>query len=437
MKIKTLHITNAYHQTSGGISVFYRALIEAANRRGRSIRLVVPGEETKVEDIGEYGRIYTVAAPRSPIFDRRYRILLPHSYLPPFRGALRRILEDEKPDLIEVCDKYSVSWLAGLIRRGRLGRNLMRAANRPILVGMNCERMDDNVGAFITRSAVGKRLSRFYLGNLYIPLFDFHIANSQYTAEELRNAMVDRHERQIHVCPMGANVREFAEARPSEESRSQLLARFNGNDQTKLLLYAGRMSPEKNMGLLIEMMMELANDKTFDFRLIAAGSGPLADWFQSESNRHLPERVYVSSHIQDRGTLADLYANCDAFVHPNPREPFGIAPLEAMAANLPLIAPRSGGVLSYADETNAWLAEPTGEQFAVAARSIFSDPAARKDKLAQARWTAQQYCWENVTSRFFSLYDDLYQGFPSLRFARNAFPRPSSGVSHEKAHEKV
>src|SRR5262245_3341131 len=220
MKIKTLHITNAYHQTSGGISVFYRALIDAANQRRRLIRLVVPGEETKVEDIGEYGRIYTIAAPRAPIFDRRYRILSPQSYMPPFRGALRRILEDERPHLIEVCDKYSVSWLAGLLRRRWLGRKWMAAANRPILVGMNCERMDDNVSAFITRSVVGKRLSRFYLGNFYIPLFDFHIANSQYTAEELRHAMVDRHERQIHICPMGANVREFSDARPSEETRN-------------------------------------------------------------------------------------------------------------------------------------------------------------------------------------------------------------------------
>src|SRR5262249_38675632 len=163
-------------------------------------------------------------------------------------------------------------------------------------------------------------------------------------------------DRQIHVCPMGANVRAFAEARPSEQSRNILLARFNGNDRTRLLLYAGRMSPEKNVGLLIEMMMRLTAYKGLDFRLIVAGSGPLAEWVEKESNRRLPERVHVSKHITDPGALADLYVNCDAFAHPNPREPFGIAPLEAMAANLPLIAPRSGGVLSYADETNAWLA---------------------------------------------------------------------------------
>jgi hypothetical protein len=32
LAIKTLHITNHYHPTSGGIRIFYRALLEAADR---------------------------------------------------------------------------------------------------------------------------------------------------------------------------------------------------------------------------------------------------------------------------------------------------------------------------------------------------------------------------------------------------------------------
>ncbi len=42
--------------------------------------------------------------------------------------------------------------------------------------------------------------------------------------------------------------------------------------------------------------------------------------------------VTYLGHEADRRRLADLYANVDVFLHPNPREPFGIAPLEAMAS---------------------------------------------------------------------------------------------------------
>jgi len=420
MAIKTLHITNAYHQTSGGIRAFYRALLEAANRRGRLMRLVVPGERSEVEEVGSCGRIYHVAARRAILFDNRYRLLMPPTYLPPFRGELWRILRDERPDLIEVCDKYSVHWLAGLLRRG-----LIPGLRRPPLVGMSCERMDDNVEAFLGRSRTGQLWSRLYLGYSYIPFFDYHIANSSYTGAELRDAMRTRHERPVYVRPMGVEIDDFARARRSEKSRQNLIAEAGGDARTKLLLYAGRLSPEKNVPLLVEMIERLPGD----FLLIVAGNGPLADWLENEARIRAPGRVRLLGHIGDRAKLLSLYADCDAFIHPNPREPFGIAPLEAMAAGLPLVAPNAGGVLSYADETNAWLAEPSGESFAAAARAIFNDPATRKDRLAQARWTAQQYQWRVVTDSFFQLYDELIEQFPSSRFARRnnrpaAFPVP-------------
>src|SRR5215470_19665873 len=403
MPIKTLHITNAYHSASGGIRAFYRAMLEAANRRGRLARLVVPGERSEVEEVGRCGRIYHVAARRAFIFDKRYRLLMPATYLPPLHGELWRILRDERPDLIEVSDKYSVHWLAGLLRRGWISD-----LNRPPLVGMSCERMDDNVEAFLGRSLAGRLWSRFYMGYCYIPFFDYHIANSGYTAAELRGAMRARHERPVYVRPMGVDVDDFATARRSEQGRRNLTAETGGEGRTKLLLYVGRLSPEKNLPLLIEMIGRLEGD----FRLVVAGDGPLAGWLENEAKACAPGRVRLLGHIGDRAKLLELFADCDAFIHPNPREPFGIAPLEAMAAGLPLVAPNAGGILSYADETNAWLAEPNGESFA-----------------ARARWTARQYQWRIVTDSFFQLYDELIDQFPSSRFARRrdrpaAFPVP-------------
>ena len=409
MPIKTLHITNAYHQFSGGISTFYRALLEAANRLGRQMTLVVPGDQSRTETLGEFARIHFVKSPHAPAFDRRYRMLMPTQYLPFFDGELKRILLEERPDLVEICDKYSVNWLAGLLRRRWLA-----GLPRTVLVGMNCERMDDNVSAFLNGSKTAKRLSKTYLGNLYIPLFDYHIANSDYTAAELLAAMNPNHQREVRVLPMGAQIAEFAAAIPNESKRQQLLAQTKGDKQTHLLLYAGRLSPEKNVPLLIELMERLADD---NFRLVVAGSGPLADWLESEAHRPAPGKVLLLGHVQDRQSLINLYANCDAFAHPNPREPFGIAPLEAMAAGLPLVAPRSGGVLSYADDTNSWLAEANADAFASAVRNVFADASSRKDKLARARWTARQFHWPEVADRFFALYDELHADFPTSRFA--------------------
>ena len=102
MGLTTLHITNWYHPTSGGIRTFYHALLESANAEGRYVRLIVPGPRATVEDVGAFGRIYQVPAPPAPAFDRRYRMILPHAYLPWLPSRLVAILERERPDLVEI-----------------------------------------------------------------------------------------------------------------------------------------------------------------------------------------------------------------------------------------------------------------------------------------------------------------------------------------------
>ena len=117
--MKTLHLTNCWHSESGGIATFYRALLNQAEVERREIRLVVPGAENGVETHGRYGRIYRVRSRPSP-FSPGYRVMAPFSYLLP-RGLVRQILAEERPDLVECCDKYTLNYLAGLLRKKALG----------------------------------------------------------------------------------------------------------------------------------------------------------------------------------------------------------------------------------------------------------------------------------------------------------------------------
>lgn len=389
-------------------------MLEAANRHERYLRLVVPGEQDQTERVGDYGLIYYIKSPHSPLFDNRYRLILPHKYLPPFAGSIQKIIAMENPDLVEVCDKYSLNWLSGFLRR-----QWIRGLNRPVTVGLSCERMDDNVRAYISSGNIAESLTRFYLGQMHIPLFDYHIACSAYTADELLDAMRPPHERPVYIRPMGADIESFDTLVWNHDRRNKLISKFHGNNKTKLLLYAGRISKEKNIQLLLDMMRNLSSSETLDFRLIVAGSGPLENWFKSETAKSITGKIHTLGHISDKNELMSLYADCDAFVHPNPREPFGIAPLEAMAAGLPLVAPDKGGVLSYANATNAWLAEPNGEAFAQAVISICSDNELRIQKITDARKTAQIFKWETVSAKFFDLYDNLYDDFHSAQYEHN------------------
>ena len=397
--LTSLHLTNAWHPTSGGIRTFYLALLDAGNRQGRRVVVVAPAARTSVEPVGAFGIIYFLAAPSAPAFDRRYRTLYPHRYFPGIGSGLIRILERERADVVEVCDKYSLPYLAAMLRRRWLPR-----VPRPALVGLSCERFDDNMAAYLDRGRIARAFTRWYIRNIYGPPFDVHVANSEYTAGELRAALPDRAPGFIRVCPMGVDVGGFSPTRRSFAVRARLLRRCGGHERTRLLFYAGRLSPEKNLQLLVETLRRLATDQRVDYRLVVGGDGPLAAWLRLQATGVLHGRILLCGNL-DRAELADHCASCDVFVHPNHREPFGIGPLEAMASGIPVVVPDSGGVLTYATAANALIAAPTAAAFSAAVRSALHGNA---DRVRSARATAHEFKWEDATRRYFELYDYIH-----------------------------
>jgi alpha-1,6-mannosyltransferase len=397
--LKTLHITNCWHSSSGGIATFYKALFDAAERARHLIRLVVPGESTSIEHVGEFGRIYRIEAPRAPL-NPQYRLVLPHRYLFP-RTALQRIINDERPDLIEISDKYAVHYLGGLLRTSRLPGVRIR----PAIVGMSHERMDENMAAYVSTSLAARRFCRWYMKWIYFPMFDHHITVSEHTAEELilasRGHKVSRG---IWISPMGVDADRFTPARKSAAVRQRLREVTRADYNSTILFYAGRLAPEKNLPLLIATMVRL--DPSL-YRLALAGDGILVDDLKCQCAAAGLANVSFLGHVGDRELLADYYANADIFVHPNPREPYGIAPLEAMASGIPLVAPDTGGVTAYANETNAWLAESNPVAFAGRIESVRADATLRIARIAAARATAEERRWPAVASKYLRLYREL------------------------------
>ena len=398
--MKTLHFTNSWHASSGGIGTFYKALFEAANRERQQMRLVVPGETSRVEQVGEFGLVYHIESPRAPLYPD-YRMLYPHRYLFP-RTAVQRILNAERPDLIEVSEKYTTPYLAGLLRTGRLPG----VSHRPTVVGLSHERMSESMAAYITAHPWGRRFCAWYMKAIYFALFDHHITVSEHTAAELIDASKGHKVRRgIWISPMGVDCDRFTPARQSIEARRDLLERTGGDSETTLLFYAGRLAPEKNLPLLLDTMQQL---DACEYRLAIAGDGIELEPLRREAEQRGLRNIAFLGQVKDRDLLAGYYASADVFVHPNPREPFGIAPLEAMSAGLALVAPDSGGVTSYADQTNAWLSRPEGAAFADSIRAISRDPATRKLRTTAARQTAERYSWPKVTSAYLRLYREIH-----------------------------
>lgn len=106
-------------------------------------------------------------------------------------------------------------------------------------------------------------------------------------------------------------------------------------------LFLSRIHPKKRIELLLQAFW-LVRESAPGARLIVAGTG--ASDYVTELKR-LSEELGVSTHVEWSGHVAGedkqkLYQRADAFVLPSVNENFGIAPVEALAAGLPVVLTR-------------------------------------------------------------------------------------------------
>jgi glycosyltransferase involved in cell wall biosynthesis len=116
-------------------------------------------------------------------------------------------------------------------------------------------------------------------------------------------------------------------------SRTATLARFGIPDDRCILLNTGRLTEQKNQGVLIRALAYVPSA-----RLVIAGDGPLrAENAATAQRLGVTNRLHLLGDVT-RDDIADLLAAADLFVFPSTWETFGLAAVEAVMAGLPIVA---------------------------------------------------------------------------------------------------
>src|SRR5438128_997612 len=122
-------------------------------------------------------------------------------------------------------------------------------------------------------------------------------------------------------------------------------------------------------------------------------------------------RGYVGRDAGSAAAIGGVPAR-DLFVLPSLFDSFPIAILEAMAAGLPVIATRVGGVPEVVlDGETGLLVEPGDpKRLASAIEMLASDASARRNMGKQGRARAQLFSWEDVIARTWRVYQEAVNG---------------------------
>ncbi len=157
---------------------------------------------------------------------------------------------------------------------------------------------------------------------------DYALAPSKIIQREMLELGV----REVGLWRRGVDAERFNPRHRNAAMRERMSA---GHADSTLLLYVGRLSTEKRIGDLRAVLEQVP-----DTRLVLVGSGPE----RAALERHFAGTNTVFMGYMQGEELSQVYASADVFVFPSALETFGLVVVEAMAAGLPVVASRVGGI---------------------------------------------------------------------------------------------
>lgn len=143
---------------------------------------------------------------------------------------------------------------------------------------------------------------------------------------------------------------------PRPDSRGILTSR-HGVPKGYNLLYAGRISKEKNIGFLFELHERIIRNNP-DTNLVLCGDGPQYEEYRNRYQSR--ERVSFLGRL-DRSELPGIYSGADLFLFPSTTDTFGMVVLEAQACGLPALVTDCGGPKEIVVDTQTGFVLPTGD----------------------------------------------------------------------------
>jgi glycosyltransferase involved in cell wall biosynthesis len=303
------------------------------------------------------------------------------SIAPPWARAADEI-EKFRPDMIHLVNPISLG-LAGLRVADRYGI--------PVLASYHTD-----VPGFAEHWRLGFLSGSIYRYARWIHnRVEMNVCPSNFT----RNQLLENDFQRVKIWRGGVDIQQFNPSKRSLEWRHRLT---DGQPERPLILYIGRISPEKRIDRLLPLLHE-----TPEARLAIVGDGP--------SRANLQEKfagtgTVFTGYLQGEA-LASAYASGDLFVFTGDKETFGNVVVEAMASGLPVVAPNSGGVTDLViDGYNGLLYDPSVPGSLVgAARTMLESPSLLKKFGARGRALAEQRTWEITLDELLGHYQTVLE----------------------------
>lgn len=373
--MKVAIFSESYLPYLNGVSISIRILHEELTRRGYEVWIYAPRFK------GYHDPYLTVR--RFPSFTTPFEPDYPIGWL--FAPHLWREFRAQQFDVVHTHTPFFI---------GMAGASWARRLRIPLVSTYHTlyEEYLHYVPALVPRGAV-RRLLRWHLKRYYESV-DAVMTPSNIGAEVLRKYGVRK-----PITPIRNPVLPFPEV-----SKTEARARLGIPEDVWMLLYVGRMAPEKNVSVLLKAMPHIVRGCA-NARLWLVGPGPALDELKAQAaTMGLSAWVYFTGPVpRDEVSLYLLAA--DLFVFPSVTESQGLVLDEAQAAGLPCIVANGGGAPEAVDYgQTGMVVEPTPEAFVEAVLYLTRHPEAREALRQKAIRKRELLSVPSVVDRIVAVY---------------------------------
>ncbi|PGH51608.1 glycosyltransferase [Streptomyces sp. Ru87] len=368
--LRIVRLANFVAPRSGDLHTALRELGAGYRAAGHEPVLVVPGGRWSDEDTAQ-GRVITVPGPLLP-GTGGYRVLTG-------RHRTARLLDELRPDRLEVSDRTTLRWTGEWARRARVPAVMV--SHETVDGVLRTWGLPDGA-AREAADRLNRRTAHAYRRVVCTTAW----AEREFTRIGARNVV---------RAPLGVDLDR---CRPGCRD-ARLRARYARAGET-LLVLCSRLSVEKRPGAALDALRALRDGGT-PAVLVVAGDGPLRGRLAARARE---ERLPVTflGHVTDRGGLAALRASADVCLAPGPAETFGLAALEALACGTP-VAVSAHSALPEIVGSAGCAADGSGRSYAGAVRALLARPEGRRRAAARAR--AERYGWPAAVRAFLAVHE--------------------------------
>ncbi|MFN5629465.1 MAG: N-acetyl-alpha-D-glucosaminyl L-malate synthase BshA [Bacteroidota bacterium] len=368
------------YPTFGGSGVVATELGIALAKEGHKVHFISYSQPVRLDFFSENIFYHEVIVSSYPLFDYQpYEILL--------ASKLVDVVKHEKLDLLHVhyaIPHASAAYLAKQILKSH-------GISIPFITTLH--------GTDIT--LVGKDAS-------FEPVISFSINESDAVTAVSQSLKDDTYKffdikKEIHVIPNFISISDFEQLKNKEEYNGICQKKMYSPSGEKILMHISNFRKVKRLDDVIGIFENVR--KQIPSKLLLIGDGPERNRIEQLCRE---KNIYRDVKFLGKITTPEMLLRvADLFLLPSETESFGLAALEAMAMNVPVISTNTGGLPEVNINAVSGFTSNVGdvEDMSQNALKILSDPLILQKFRRQAFEVAQQFDLPKILP----LYEDLYK----------------------------